>query len=73
MDEREELAFAIVQNINAAATALAKLSDLSEDIDAADNYNEWCLWLRDWADRFFPPKEDWGGKNIIRFPHERRA
>lgn len=71
--EREDLAIAIVENIQDAATHLAMLADKTEDIDAANSYVDWANWLRDWADKFFPPEEDWGGDNVIRFPIERRS
>ena len=38
--------------------------------EEAECYLEWSGWIRDWCDRMFPPKEDWGGDNVIRFPYE---
>jgi hypothetical protein len=61
-----------VWHILAAADRLESAShfpDIPEEV--ADNNVEWCRWFRDWADRTFPPVEDWGGSNVIRFPHER--
>lgn len=31
------------------------------------------LQIRDIAEEILPPKEDWGGSNVVRFPIERRG
>ena len=43
------------------------------DQESADFFRHWGNWHRDWLDSTFPPDEDWGGANIIRFPIERRG
>lgn len=73
VDVRETI-FIIVRSLHTAADNLAALSQVASFPDeTANNYVDWCNWLRAFADDFAPPEENWGGENVIRFPHERVA
>lgn len=73
-DERTDYDLAIemaVRKTLELASIMQQISTMEhlEDEEALC-YLEWSGWMRDWCDRMFPPKEDWGGDNIIRFPYE---
>lgn len=70
--EREALGLSLTQDIQSAAAKLIILAANTDDDEASNNYTDWGIWFRDWADQFFPSKEDWPA-NVIRFPIERRV
>jgi hypothetical protein len=56
-----------------AAQALIDEAHLEDDDERANFLGMHANRLRDLASFLYPPAEDWGGANVVRFPVERRG
>jgi hypothetical protein len=56
-----------------AAQALIDEAHLEDDDERANFLSLHANHLRDLASFLYPPAENWGGENVVRFPIERRG